>query len=436
MKILEDIFASVSGNAKAKISDPFLGTFIVSWLLCNWNHLSILIWGDAPLTSRIDAFSKYLKDSKILEFNSLATIPLALTIFYLFLFPWLSLLFKSIQEMANERLHRQAIDIGIKKTTSEERLNIAKLKANPNKPFLEQAVQLEINRKNEILEHIKQRGTRIKLRTQEAAAAAAEAESKRNAAQIEEDRKAKQAELDRNRIQSAAAELKATQASQRFPSAYLFILELEESLRDDEVKISLPSTGNIVAAVFGYKDFDTLLNDENFNNKTIAKVKYITYTPDELTKKIEKIISDDEYENTDLTPELIFDHISGILTKLSHAFVTMEELEELCSNYFQENQYDILSRDELSGPIAESDNIFDEIEFEGIGKTSLSNSTGFSAEIEASASGHHRKDSELPGRQISLTVTIKSYIQVGKNALSEFEIDEISAHLIDLFDED
>lgn len=45
IKPLEDIWSSISSNTKARVSDPFAGTFILSWVLCNWNHLALLFWG-------------------------------------------------------------------------------------------------------------------------------------------------------------------------------------------------------------------------------------------------------------------------------------------------------------------------------------------------------------------------------------------------------
>lgn len=44
MKILDDLWSSVSGAAKVRINDPFIGTFTISWLICNWNQIGLLFF--------------------------------------------------------------------------------------------------------------------------------------------------------------------------------------------------------------------------------------------------------------------------------------------------------------------------------------------------------------------------------------------------------
>ena len=53
MKILEDLWSSISGNAKTKIDDPFIGAFAASWIACNWNHLALLIWGEGNASETV-----------------------------------------------------------------------------------------------------------------------------------------------------------------------------------------------------------------------------------------------------------------------------------------------------------------------------------------------------------------------------------------------
>ncbi|WP_425328100.1 hypothetical protein [Pseudomonas nitroreducens] len=433
MKIFDDILSSVSGNARTKINDPFAGTFIVSWVLCNWSQLAVLIWGEGSVSTRVENFHSYLKDGNIFEINTLASIPLVFTLFYLFIFPWLSLFVKYLQKSVNEKLHKQAIEIDLENISQQEQLNKAKLKSDPDKHFLEDSVQLEIDRRKEILEKIKERGVLLKARTQEAIARAAEAESKLNTAKIEEEKRVKQAELDRERFNSASLELKSAQASNRFPSAYAFMLTIDESLRERKIKISLLGLSEILAAIFGYKNFQTLINDERFNNKTISNVKYFIYNPESLAEQFENIISDEEDDFDELTSELIFEHVSEVLDNLSYKFVTMSDLEAICLERFEEHKYEILNGPGASGAIAESDTIFDEIEANDLGQTILSSSDGFSAVVNATATGQHRKDNDIPGRDIAIAATLKCQVQLGRNALAEFEIDKVSAHVIDYF---
>ena len=174
MKFLDDILQSISGNTRTKVNDPFIGAFIGSWIICNWSHLAILIWGDGTTTERIDALSKYLKETDVIALNTIFVIPLFMTILFLFAFPWLSLFLKSMQKFANDRLHQQAISIEVSKTKQQEALNRQKLLADPDKKFLEQNVQVDIDRRKELIDQLKLRSAKFKENA-EAAAAASEA---------------------------------------------------------------------------------------------------------------------------------------------------------------------------------------------------------------------------------------------------------------------
>ena len=41
MQVLDDIWSSIKGNSKARVRDPVIGTFIVSWAVCNWGFVPI-----------------------------------------------------------------------------------------------------------------------------------------------------------------------------------------------------------------------------------------------------------------------------------------------------------------------------------------------------------------------------------------------------------
>ncbi|HIH8976157.1 TPA: hypothetical protein ACYUTM_001228 [Serratia marcescens] len=273
MKALDDIISSVTGNAKARINDPFIGTFICSWVICNWYYLSLLFFGDGKVTERVINFYNYLSGTPVWQWNYVLTIPLLITFIYLFIFPWGSLLVNFFQHWANEKLHAQAVDVELMKISKQQNLNKEKLKANPNKQFLEQLVQQDIVKRNEIVEHIRLRTSRLEAKALEAKEKHKEQEAKSKEAEINShlsildlEKKNNQAENDRIRFESNSAKARSTRASHRFPSAYYLMLKIDESLRYDDIKTSLRTLGNIVAALFGYENFEELINDESFNN--------------------------------------------------------------------------------------------------------------------------------------------------------------------------
>jgi hypothetical protein len=441
MKFLDDILQSVSGNTKTKVEDPFIGAFLGSWIICNWSNLAILLWGDGTAAERIKALVEYFKNTNFVGWNTVFVIPLCMALLFLFAFPWASLVLKSLQRFANERLHQQAVSIEVAKIKQREVLNKQKLLADPEKRFLEQNVQLDIDRRKEIIEQLKLRGIKRKEQAEAAIAAsetalasAREAKSRANQEELEEEKKQKGAMLERQRFNVASARLKSAQASNRFPSSYSFMLAIEESLKEDGVQLSLAGLGETVAMVFGYESFHSLINDENFNNERLSQVSYIYYDPKEFAVALEAIVQDEKSDNENLESDLLFDHVLSVFESLDYKMLAEDQVEEVCRDVCDNVKYDLLNGDEFSGPIAESDSIFDEIEIGDLEKIVFDN--GLSVSFSGSASGSHRKDDELPGRDIGFSIEVTSALLLGTRALGGFEVGEVSARLIDYDDEE
>ncbi|WP_285163104.1 GntR family transcriptional regulator [Shewanella goraebulensis] len=441
MKVIDDIWSSIWGSSKTRVTDPFVGTFIVSWVICNWNYLALLFLGEGSATERVSGFYMYLSHSEVIAINSIFTVPFLLTILYLFIFPWISLLVKFLQATVNNRLHQQAVNVDLSKVIQQEDLNKAKLKANPDKQFLEQNLQLEIDRKKELSEQRKQRTLRFEikateaaLRAKEATAKAEEAESKRNSAKIDEEKKKSQAELERQRFSISSAEVRATLASHRFPSAYLFMSLISDSVNQDGITLSLSATSKVVAAIFGYKDFESLIGDDNFNNEHFSNVEYIYYDDSELAKRLEGIVSEEGTENEDLTSEMLFEHIRMIFEELPYKFVDLDELTQLSVELCENDSFSLLDYEGTASSQAESDTDFDEVYVEGAENAEFNH--GFTANINASASGSHRKESDITGRDMSILAQVTSSVVLGEYALGPLELIHVNGGLVDYWEDE
>ncbi|GLO54788.1 hypothetical protein PPUJ20066_08240 [Pseudomonas putida] len=439
MKFLDDVWESVSGAARVRVSDPFMGAFLVSWVVCNWNHIGLLLWGEDKVSARINAFSEYISGSSFFAFNSIFFVPFLFSVFYVLVFPWLSLFFKFLLRSVNGKHHRQAIGVELEKITQQEELNKARLRSDPDKPFLGQTLEYEVERKSEILKHLSHRTSRFKNMAAEAAArlieaeaGAAEARSKANVARLEEVSKKKQVDLESIRFNVNTSKLKSVLASQRFPSVYFFMSKIEESFRSDDVHLSLTTVGEVVAAIFGYKNFQLIMEDEGFNNDAFSKVEYVYYDSEKLAARFEDIVSADQAGNEELTSDLLFEHVRMVFDDLPYDLVDLDGLEERCLEFFEDHKNSILDENGVSGAMAESDTIFEEIHFEEI--HSIVFARGFSAKIQAYAKGHHRKDSSVSGRTMSIEIEIGSRLQVGGRALGGFDFFEVHGTLEDFYD--
>ncbi|MHA0955757.1 MULTISPECIES: hypothetical protein [Enterobacter] len=435
MKFLDDIFTSIAGNAKTKVNDPFIGTFFCSWIICNWKELSLLFWGDGKVSERIDVFYSYLSDTPILGWNKLFLIPFTIAAFYLFLFPWFSFIINFLQHWANESLHKQAVDIELIKINHQKNLNKEKLKSNPNKQFLEQLVQQDINKKDIILSHLKERSSRLeqkaleaKSKLKEQEALTQEAQNKENISKLDLEKKRKQTDLERLRFENDSAKARATHASNRFPSAYYLIREIDKSLRQDNICISLNALSLIVASLFGYEDFESLLNDKNFNNETLGKVKYV-YIDDELAKRLELIVEEENSDNEDFTADYVFEHLESLFDGIPFKLISGDLLAEECKDEFERQPFNIFDGEGVSGAIAMSNTIFETVE--DVNLESYNFNEGFQAELSAVASGEYRNEAGVPGRTMSVSITMQCDVLVGKFGLGDIEEGIINGTLDD-----
>lgn len=423
MQILNDIWSSIKGNTKTRVKDPVIGTIVVSWCFCNWDKLATLLWGAANVDQRITDLSR--KMSVITEPSllwtdwDLAFIPSLLTIFYLFIFPRISLWVKQKQNDALLSQHSHAVDLDIARFKEQKELNKAAFRANPEKEFLAEEIRIDLQsererhqRRNKIQEYIDQK---IKTARIEADTKATQSEKER----MELETKKQKEQTEKRRFDQQTAIHKATMASSRFPAVYQLMHMLSQSLRDDNITLSLDGLSNTVAASFGYSNEQAMMGDEGFSNEGFQRIKYLYHDASFLAKALDQIVKDETSDNEDLSGELLFDHLQGVLENYPFEFLSDESLAERISETVENNSYDILSSEELSGPIAETDTIFEELQLE---IEDYKFDTNFEVKVSGYASGYHRKDSGISGQDLEVQVIATCTPTLGRFGLSDYQL--------------
>ncbi|TLU65301.1 hypothetical protein FE810_08400 [Thalassotalea litorea] len=418
MQVLDDIWASIKGNAKSRISDPIIGTFVVSWVLCNWDRLALLIWGAGKLEARINKMSKemaFINEPSLIWNNyDLLILPAVLTIVYIFFLPMLAHKIEKVVKPTQIRRHDHTVDLDIDKAIKQKKLNKAHLRANPYNEFLAQEVKIDIEREREELELTRAKAEAAKNMQ-------IESKAKATAAEIELEKVELKAERDARTLAISTAKQKAQLASHRFPSAYLFIHLLSNSLKDDDVVMSLHGLTRCVATIFGYDDFNALLNDKQFNNENLDLMKYILLDTDRLAPDFYEILEDENIEEFD--SEWLISHLEMVFEHLPYALVYPETLAERVRDEIDENRFELLDHDGVIGGMAETDTIFDEVDeivkdnFEYDMKSHV-----FVVSLSGTASGSHRKESDIPGQSVDLSIEARCGAIVGCYGLSDYEI--------------
>lgn len=420
MKVLSDVWTSITGNANARVKDPVIGSFVVAWILCNWDKLAILFFGDNKVEERIGNLVEKMaiiqSPELIYQDLDLLILPSLIALVYLFILPTVSLWVNQKQKKPIIAQYSHAVDVEIAQAKKQWELNKEKLRSNPNKGFLEKDVELDIQRqkaRDELRNKIRNEylDKRIKTSTALATKSTEEAailELQRRKLEQEVEEKERKSTSEKLRFERQATLLKATIASHRFPAAYFFLQRLSGALREDNIVMSLEGLSETVAAIFGYDNFEQMINDEDFTNENLEKLKYILAS-NELVNRLAEICNAEIDAEEKLDPEVIFQHIQTIFEDLPYKFLSEDGLVEAISEYVHEVTHEILNSEELSGPMAETDTIFEELWLE---VQDYHNDVSFSVKFHGYASGPHRKESDVQGREleVNLTATTKPII--------------------------
>jgi flagellar biosynthesis GTPase FlhF len=426
METLKNIWSSITGHINTRAKDPVLGSFVVAWVLCNWDKLTLLILGEAKVEERIAVLVEKMAvfENKTLLYKDLDLVifPAILAILYLFALPSVSLLVNRLQKKAILSQHFHAVEVETERAKKQWELNKVKLRSNPNKAFVEKDVELDIQkdkerneRRNKIREYIDQKVKAAHALTRKHEAEAAEQEQEKKKRQVELEEKERKNIIEKQRFERNSQIHQATLASNRFPVAYFFLNKLSESLREDSITLTLDGLSSCIAATFGYTNFQQLLEDNNFTNDNLQNLKYVLAT-DNLVSKLNEICQKESIEKNTLENDILFDHIQRMFGNLSYIFLSEEGLADDITNIVHEKGYDFLQNEELSGPIAETDTIFDEILFE---QKDYAFNTDFYVEFNGTASGHHRKESDIKGRELNVWLKATCKPIIGKLGLGD-----------------
>jgi hypothetical protein len=420
MKTFGEFIASLKGEINARNRDPILGIFAITWATSNWDKLATLFWGSKPTDARIQEMFSSLSVGNVAVDYRLLIIPVIASAFFLFIFPWISLLVRIMQEKAIKGQHTRSVDLDFNKANEQRRLRKALLRADPEKEFLAEEVKLDLQKERE--KNVRRNKVKdyIELKRSAAQAEADEQKSQAETARVELEREKRKQEAEAVRFDAQAALHKETLASSRFPAVYQLMAGLSENLQTDNITLSLECLSRIISTVFGYPDPKAMMDDREFDQEGIAKVKYLYFDLANLVENLDAIAEDQNGLSEGVTGEAIFDHLQTLLEGYKFELLSGDALANDIAERIDNDRFELLHGEELSGPMAETDTQFDEIE---LGIDSFEFSTSFTVTFIGSASGSHRRDSAVTGQDLDVTVVAKCIPKLGKFGLSDYKLE-------------
>lgn len=251
-----------------KLGRPVIGIFVVAWAVLHWDHLILLFWGSGLLEQRIDEFKSAIYQAWYKKYG----LPIGLTAIYLLFLPYLSYAISWLQIHARKITHDLRVNATKQLLEKEKELNVARVLADPNKQFVEELASQKIKQEKLALEKQQAKTEKAKAEAEQQQAEAEKAKSEA-AKQVADNKvKEKRALAEKLKLESAAQIQRATIASNRFPAAYMVMQFLDKALKADGVVLGLEHLASIIAILFGYEDFESLVNDPQFTNEISNKL--------------------------------------------------------------------------------------------------------------------------------------------------------------------
>jgi hypothetical protein len=426
MKFIEDIVSAVQGNTKEKLNDPVIGSFVASFIVCNWQHVLVLIFGNEKIEERITDFVTGIEPIGVgwdwlLSFSGIYLLPLLMALSYVIVMPWVSIGISKLVRRAALGKHSQAVDLEIEQVEKQQELNKQKLLSDPNKEFLSQIVKNDIKQKDLETEKKQAGADKAKDDAKKAKADREAAEAISNKAKKEDDLQKTKNENEKKKLSVGVAVTNSMLQANAYYSSLNFVRLLSENLAEDSIAITHKSLTEIIAAVFGYKNFDDLLGDSEFNNKALSELKYILLDSTELGRRLEEILSNDFIDDDVCSVGQVADHLATMFDSLPYLHGDEDAILEAVYDELEREAYSLIHTDEVSSAIAETDTIIEDIELTS--KSVARVKKGLVITIGGFGSGSHRKESDIRGQGIDLKIEILLPVKWGIYGLGKSTMD-------------
>ncbi len=153
MEWLKNLITPIS----ERVRSPFYGTFIISWLIWNWQVVFVVLSGETEINGlhTIDFVSAKVNLSTVIGFQNCIIGPLIMSLIYLYIIPTLEVhIFEFLEKIKHKKLEKKYL-IGRKYTVSGDRHVDLLLSYNSQKDSLAKLESSLIEREEEIIKQEK-----------------------------------------------------------------------------------------------------------------------------------------------------------------------------------------------------------------------------------------------------------------------------------------
>lgn len=419
IEMVQDLIKGWFSDNKVKVTSPVAGSFMGAWVIFNWKHFLLLFWGKGDLETKLGTFEKVVTWSNC----NMWFWPLLVALLYAFGLPYLNVVSHKILKYAEKWRHDEVVDIDIIKAQKKTQLNEEIYKSDPANPYLGNKLDSELKKMNAAAEKSQAEADKANSEAKETAARAEITESEAKEKIIEFADAKRKNEREQRSHELAQAKHKQEVASRQFPTLFILLNELSQSLYEDNIYLPLELLSEVIGASFGYDDFNTMLANDNFTISSLDQISCLVYDEKKLFSRLKELSQ--QYHSSIDESELL-DYLLLMFDALNRfPFIPSSSMEDFVQDYLSEtdNVFDLVEEDEISSRIAESHSHSFGVESAELIEVSRGlNDNSFIIKAKAHIEGEQDLDKPYPDSEIIANFQMIYKPILGKYGLSEPEV--------------
>ena len=127
---MKEFFNSLLEASKERIKNPFIGSFVLAWLIFNWKPILYLLFSEDSMVDKINSI-----ETKYIDLNDNLFIPLGFAVFYIVVLPYIMWVFEELyikakSERLSNKKDEELLTIKNKQETTRESLKLENIKAD------------------------------------------------------------------------------------------------------------------------------------------------------------------------------------------------------------------------------------------------------------------------------------------------------------------